>query len=70
VAYTDGIIEAYSDERGEQFGEERLINCFHGCSDEEIDTLMVRIIDDVKEFMNKSIFYDDLAIVAIEYLKQ
>jgi serine phosphatase RsbU (regulator of sigma subunit) len=70
VAYTDGVIEAYSDERGEQFGEERLLNCFNECSDQALDSLVAKIIDDVKIFMNKSIFYDDLAIAAIEYRKR
>lgn len=67
MVFTDGIIEAYSDERGEQFGEKRLLECFQDCSDEPIDCVIENIIDQVKNFMKKSIFYDDLAIAAVEY---
>jgi serine phosphatase RsbU (regulator of sigma subunit) len=67
MVFTDGIIEAYSDERGEPFGEKRLLECFQDCSDEPIDYVIKNIIDNVKNFMKKSIFYDDLAIVAVEY---
>jgi serine phosphatase RsbU (regulator of sigma subunit) len=67
MVFTDGINEAYSDERGEQFGEKRLLECFQDCSDEPIDSVIKNIIDHVKNFMKKSIFYDDLAIVAVEY---
>lgn len=67
MVFTDGIIEAYSDEREEQFGEKRLLECFQDCSDEPIDCVIKNIIDHVKNFMKKSIFYDDLAIVAVEY---
>ena len=67
MVFTDGIIEAYSDDRGEQFGEKRLLECFRGCGEEPIDCVIEHIIDRVKSFMKKSIFYDDLAIVAVEY---
>jgi serine phosphatase RsbU (regulator of sigma subunit) len=67
MVFTDGIIEAHSDDRGEQFGEKRLLACFKDCSEEPIDSVIENIIDRVKSFMKKSIFYDDLAIVAVEY---
>ncbi len=67
MVFTDGIIEAYSDERGEQFGEKRLLECFRDFSEEPIDCVIENTIDRVKSFMKKSIFYDDLAIVAVEY---
>jgi serine phosphatase RsbU (regulator of sigma subunit) len=66
MVFTDGIIEAFSDERGEQFGEKRLLECFRDFSDEPIDLVIENIINRVKSFMKKSIFYDDLAIVAVE----
>jgi sigma-B regulation protein RsbU (phosphoserine phosphatase) len=70
MVFTDGVIEAYSDERGEQFGVKRLLACFQGCSEEPIDRVIEKTIDEVKNFMKKSIFYDDLAIVAVEYKKK
>jgi serine phosphatase RsbU (regulator of sigma subunit) len=67
MVFTDGIIEAYSDEKGEQFGEKRLLECFRDFSEEPVDRVIENIIERVKSFMKKSIFYDDLAIVAVEY---
>jgi serine phosphatase RsbU (regulator of sigma subunit) len=70
LAYTDGIIEAYSEERNEQFGETRLLKSFIKYQNKSIDQIIQLIIKDVKEFMHKSKFYDDLAIVSVEYKKQ
>ena len=70
MVFTDGIVEAYSDERGEQFGGKRLLECFKSCVDEPIECVIEHVIGSVKEFMKKSIFYDDLAIVAVEYKKK
>jgi serine phosphatase RsbU (regulator of sigma subunit) len=67
MVFTDGIIEAFSDERGEQFGEKRLLACFKDCCHDPLDHMIANVIKQVKDFMKKSIFYDDLAIVAVEY---
>jgi serine phosphatase RsbU (regulator of sigma subunit) len=67
MLFTDGIIEAYSDEKGEQFGDIRLRECFEECCDEPLERVIETVISRVKNFMKKSIFYDDLAIVAVEY---
>ncbi len=66
MVFTDGIIEAYSDERKEQYGEKRLLKNFKSCFNLPINRMINCIVDDVKTFMKKSIFYDDLAIVATE----
>jgi serine phosphatase RsbU (regulator of sigma subunit) len=70
LAYTDGIIEAYSEERNEQFGETRLLKSFIKYQDRSLDQIIQLIIEDVKKFMQKSKFYDDLAIVSVEHKKQ
>jgi serine phosphatase RsbU (regulator of sigma subunit) len=70
LAYTDGIIEAYSEERNEQFGEKRLLKSFKKYKGKPLEGMLQLIIQDVKEFMQKSSFYDDLAMVAVEYKKQ
>jgi serine phosphatase RsbU (regulator of sigma subunit) len=70
LAYTDGIIEAYSEEKNEQFGEARLLKSFIKHQDKSIDQIVQLIIKDVKSFMHKSKFYDDMAIVSVEYKKQ
>jgi len=70
MVFTDGVIEAYSDDRGEQFGDKRLLECFKEYRDEPIDCMIAALIERVKVFMKKSIFYDDLAIVAVEYKRR
>jgi serine phosphatase RsbU (regulator of sigma subunit) len=70
LAYTDGIIEAYSFQKNEQFGEKRLLASFGMHDGGSLPTMLQRIIEDVKQFMHKSSFYDDLAMVAVEYKRQ
>ena len=47
MVFTDGIIEAYSDERGEQFGGKKLLECFRDFSEEPIDCVIENIINRV-----------------------
>jgi len=70
LVFTDGIIEAYSDERNEQFGDYRLLESFKKHHEESGDHMIQSIIADVKGFMQKSRFYDDFAIVAVDYKKK
>lgn len=67
LVYTDGIIEAYSEKRGEQFGDKRLLRSFKKYLQQSMASLIYSIIEDVKGFMHKSKFYDDLTIVSVEY---
>jgi serine phosphatase RsbU (regulator of sigma subunit) len=67
LLYTDGIIEAFSERRKEQFGENRLFRSFGRHAGEPLDTMVCSIVEGVKGFMGKSGFLDDLAIVAVEY---
>jgi serine phosphatase RsbU (regulator of sigma subunit) len=70
MVFTDGVTEAYSDEKAEQFGEKRLRVCFEECCDEPLERMIETVISRIKVFMKKSIFYDDLAIVAVEYKRR
>jgi serine phosphatase RsbU (regulator of sigma subunit) len=70
LAYTDGIVEAYSEQKGEQFGEKRLLESFNRHKCLPLEQMLRQIIRDVKKFMHKSSFYDDLAMVAVEYKAQ
>jgi len=70
IIFTDGIVEAYSDESGEQFGEGRLVESFKKYSGLPLDKMISSIIMDVKNFMQKSRFYDDLAMIAVEFKKR
>jgi len=65
--YTDGIIEAYSEQKKEQFGEERLLRSFRRHAGEPLESMVCSIVNGVKRFMGKSRFLDDLAIVSVEY---
>ncbi len=67
LAYTDGIIEAHSEDQMEIFGSKRLLASFEMCRDKPCDIMINSIIRNVKKFMQKSKFYDDLAMVAVEY---
>jgi serine phosphatase RsbU (regulator of sigma subunit) len=66
LLYTDGIVEAYSERRKEQYGGDRLFRSFRLHAGEPIETMVSSIIAGLKRFMGKSRFLDDLAIVAVE----
>ncbi|MFW6139123.1 MAG: SpoIIE family protein phosphatase [Spirochaetota bacterium] len=67
LIYTDGIIEAYSEQQNRQFGTKRLVTSFDKHKNQNINSMLECIIGDVKDFMCKSKFYDDLAMVAVEF---
>ena len=49
VLYTDGVTEAF-DHRGEEFGEQRLIESLRRHRDQSPKGLLDSILDDVKQF--------------------
>jgi len=67
LIYTDGIVEAYSEEMEEQYGNQRLLASFKKHSEKPVEELLDLIIKDVKKFMHKSKFYDDLSMVVVEH---
>jgi len=68
LVYTDGIVEAYSEDRNEQYGNQRLLVSFKHFHDGSGEELLDMIIKDVKKFMHKSKFYDDLAMVVVDHI--
>jgi sigma-B regulation protein RsbU (phosphoserine phosphatase) len=70
LIYTDGIIEAFSENLEEQFGVKRLIRAFKTHHQKSIDERLNAIIAEVKEFMQQSTFYDDLAMVSVDFVKR
>jgi PAS domain S-box-containing protein len=69
-AYTDGIIEAFSEEKNQQYGLDRLFRCFEGGRDLSTEEFVSALIGEVKAFTRKSFFQDDLAVVAVDYMKE
>jgi len=67
LMYTDGIVEAFSDEKHEQFGKKRLLNCFKEHAKKPIGQMIQKLVESVQQFMQKSRFYDDIALVAVEF---
>ncbi len=67
LMYTDGIVEAFSDEKNEQFGENRLLSCFKEYAGTPIGPMLQTLIESVQQFMQKSRFYDDIALVGVEF---
>jgi len=67
LMYTDGIVEAFSDEKNEQFGEKRLLECFKKGARVPVGPMIQKLVESIQQFMQKSRFYDDMALVAVEF---
>lgn len=67
LAFTDGIIEAFSDRTNTQYGKERLRNVLSQNRRYTVENLLDAVISDFQKFMEGSSFFDDLAMVAVAY---
>jgi PAS domain S-box-containing protein len=70
LLYTDGVIEAFSEARNEQFGLNRLGESVKRGARRSPSQLLDGIMEDLKTFMGKSTFHDDLALLVAEYRKK
>jgi serine phosphatase RsbU (regulator of sigma subunit) len=61
VLYTDGVTEAFND-RGEEFGEQRLVDSLRRNCDQKPRALMNSILDDVKQFSSHE-QHDDITLL-------
>jgi serine phosphatase RsbU (regulator of sigma subunit) len=61
--YTDGVTESFN-ARGEEFGEERLVESLQRHCEEPSEALIASIIDDVKQFSPREQYDDRTLIVA------
>lgn len=68
VLYTDGITEAFND-RGEEFGEQRLIESVRRHCGERPQTLLGAVLDDVKRFSPRE-QQDDMTLVVAKCARQ
>jgi serine phosphatase RsbU (regulator of sigma subunit) len=68
VLYTDGVTEAFND-RGEEFGEQRLIDSLRRHRDSQPRAMMNSILDDVKLFSPHE-QYDDITLLVARRQRQ
>jgi len=66
--YTDGVTEAFND-RQEEFSEARLQQTLSGAQAGEVSETALTVLDSVKRFAGEVPQSDDIAILALKYLK-
>jgi serine phosphatase RsbU (regulator of sigma subunit)/catechol 2,3-dioxygenase-like lactoylglutathione lyase family enzyme len=64
VLYTDGVTEAFND-RGEEFGEQRLVDSLRRHRGERPQALLNAILDDVKQFSPRE-QHDDITLLVAQ----
>jgi sigma-B regulation protein RsbU (phosphoserine phosphatase) len=69
VAFTDGLIEARSPE-GEEFGEERLIECLTKIAQRDAANIEQEILQAVKKWTHNSEQEDDLTLVIFKVIQR
>ena len=65
VFYTDGFSEAMN-KAGEEFGEQRLLECIGKYSSLRAEQILEKIFGDTKNFMGKIEQHDDMSIVVVK----
>jgi len=68
VLYTDGVTEAF-DDRGEEFGEPRLIDSLRRYRDQKAQALLDSILDDVNKFSSRE-RHDDITLLVAKCVRQ
>jgi hypothetical protein len=67
VVYSDGVTDAERPD-GEQFGEERLLECLSGPPLASAEAVRDRLLDAVRAFASDRPLFDDVTVLAIRYL--
>lgn len=65
VFYTDGVTEAMNEDKDEDFGEERLLQCIQEHRDQSSEEIQQAIIDAVRDF-STDVQHDDLTLIVIK----
>lgn len=65
VYYTDGVTEALNEDKTEEFGEERLLNCIMENRSKTAEEIQKNIINEVLLF-SKGAQYDDITLIVIK----
>ena len=66
VAFSDGITEAMNNV-GEEFGEDRLLECINTHRELQPKHLLERVFETVRQFSGGSTQYDDLTALVLRY---
>jgi steroid delta-isomerase-like uncharacterized protein len=66
IAFSDGVTEAINND-GEEFGEERLLECIQSNRSLTADDLLKRLFDDVRRFCAGAPQSDDLTALVLRY---
>lgn len=66
VLYTDGLTEA-ENERGESFGEARLVEAMRACADRPANAIKEHLIAAVESFRGAAPPFDDTTLVVVRY---
>ena len=65
VIFTDGLIEALN-ERGEEYGEPRLLQTLHSGANSSPDELLRRILSEVDTFVGATPQHDDITCMLVK----
>ncbi len=68
LMYSDGITEAWSGDKTEMFGEERLINAMLNSDKTSSNSVIIDVLSSYYEFTDYSIQEDDITIICIKKL--
>ena len=66
LIYTDGILE-WANWKGEQYGLERMLAVAQQHSENDLETMMARVMEDVESFSEGKPCDDDLCLFTLEY---
>ncbi|HEX7077389.1 MAG TPA: SpoIIE family protein phosphatase [Candidatus Eisenbacteria bacterium] len=67
VVYSDGVTDAEAPS-GEQFGEERLLECLTGPPHDSAESVRDRVLDAVRSFACERSPFDDVTVLAVRYV--
>jgi sigma-B regulation protein RsbU (phosphoserine phosphatase) len=66
VMFSDGVLEA-TNSLGEEYGEERLLQAVESCVDFSADEVKNRVLGQLKEFVGREGFDDDLTLLVARF---
>jgi serine phosphatase RsbU (regulator of sigma subunit) len=67
IMYSDGVTEAAA-AGGEQFGEERVLECLSGVQGLSVNALVERLLRAVSDFAGSATQEDDITVVAVRFV--
>ena len=65
--YTDGVVEAMNKD-GTMFGIERMLEALNKSKDDKVSEILTNVQSDVDKFVGEATQFDDLTMLAIEYI--